>query len=160
MSNEPFTREPGWEYISNQSANPQASTEGWHAYMGGWVPAGNHQFQAFCPDRWFRRQLPAAPLADGWVKFSEREFTKEDLPVWAYYPTRESKIRLLDFMGNEMTHWMACCTLPAPPQAPSQQEIDEQAFEAAANHDLNDKLVRTEYYLGWKAGLRHGRDGK
>lgn len=57
------------------------------------------------------------PTDRRWRKLSEEPFTAADLPLWGYYPGRRNEIRLIDFHGDAMTHWMpAAQDMPAPPE--------------------------------------------
>lgn len=60
-----------------------------------------------------------------WREYPAEQFSEADLPVWGYYPDRTHSVRLIDFMGNEMTHWM-----PARddiPEAPSGRQPTPKA---------------------------------
>jgi len=41
-----------------------------------------------------------------WREYPAVQFSEADLPVWGYYPEGVYKVRLIDFMGNQMSHWM------------------------------------------------------
>ena len=52
---------------------------------------------ATCPESASKRR---------WREYPAEQFSEADLPVWGYYPGRTYTVRLIDFMGSQMTHWM------------------------------------------------------
>lgn len=168
MSNEPFTREPGWDYRQNRGKD-LGETAGWDVYsttpINRWISPSMAYFADYGPGMWFRRRLPAAPLADGWVKITGKI---PRLPAW-FLQNGKVWLEVEDASEGQAirrppgmpTHWMPA-HLPAPPQAPSREELDEQAFEAwIKTENISRVSVNSHIFKdAFLAGVRHGRDGK
>lgn len=86
-------------------------------------------------------EIKQSTLRGGWKKYSDHKFTRDQLPVWGWYPGRSPSVRLIDFMGNEMEAWMPAGSPIYPdPRSPIPMTHWQNFYHDASAEELDETV--------------------